>query len=1280
MLAAGFGLALVSCNVSDQDLGDSPIGPEANGSALDTTRWVRDSVSANMRIYASPQVLKAGNKGRATISAQVFDANHNPLRGRLVRFAASLGTITGADTTDADGMATAVYAGIPRNAEARILASADLGDSSAVVGTSVQLQGLTVKVRPVSLDTLIGAAVPVIVTVRDGDDEPVAAASVTVQGADDASGTTDGAGEFRTTVKSTQEKSIRVSASALGATDSASVGFWNTPYFARSRTLLLFAEPPRIAAANGEVSSIKAVLYDDNHNPISGKRVSFSASQGLITPADTTDADGAARAVFQGFAQNTDAVITAAYAQGDSVRTATATVTMAGIRVELEPAAREAKKGDSVAVAIHLVDGKGNPIPDAQVALKGAVQSALRTNASGAAVATVTSAAEKQIAFSASALGAADSLKINFLTTLPTGSTDAKPAVGNLRIFVDRSALKASNTDETPVRVIAFDRLNNPLSGRLVRFTADYGIITASDTTDERGEASAVYRAVPYNTDVRVTASVNVNDSSLAVATTVTLSGLEVDVKPQTADALLNASVPVSIRVRDGAGAPVPNVTVYFNGQPGFGTTDGDGVFLTPVTSGVQKRVFINAEALGAKDTAYVDFWKEIPGKVPTTVDGIRNLRIFSSRSQLRADNSDFAVITVILTNEDNNPAAGETVKFSSNLGIIGQTAVVDSAGRASVTLHSAPVNGTCRVDASVVGRNLTANTEVIFSGVTLQLSADRAELKVGEAASLEARLRDASGNPIGGDDAAFTLSGKGAFDNGEASYTTVLRPDGKALVRVTAGEAGTVTVRAAALNTSDSAVLRFSNNTLSLSASKPSLTVGGNDSTLITATYVNGSGAPVSGASIAFAANAGTVATPTAATDGNGKASTWFRSASFAGTATIQANGPAGAAQIQIGMQAAAAKAIKLTVTADNIAVNGGVANLTARVADAQGNLVSGQAVNFKIVQGPGGGENILKPVAVTSAGIAQSQLAAGSVPSGYRGVLVVASAGNILDTSKLTISGPAHIVTISRPENDSVPPADGGTINETTFEFFVGAVVQDVNGNMVADGTEVHFSAGVTGAVYATRILDHWQGLGGSIESVKPVYKLIYHEVPFEDINDNLKFDPGIDPDLDGDASVLRRGEDRNGDGVFDWSPTSHDFWFDFNGNGACDPGQGENDTVVVDGKTLFADLNGNGVRDASEILSDGGAAGGCNEPASGDFPYMRREVRDFLPDLPFRTNDFAVAIEVSAVTKDGVAHARLRYPRQFARRLVVSINAEANGVRDRDGERFTLPVIGK
>lgn len=1281
LASVAFSLILLSCNVADRDLGDGPIGPVDNGEGLDTARgWVRDSVSGNMRIFATPQTLKAGNKGRSTITALVYDDNHNPLRRRVVRFYASLGTITGIDTTDGDGMATATYSGIPRNVEARILASADVGDSNATVGTSVQLQGMTVTITPLSQDTLVDESVPVTVTVRDGDGEPVAAATVTLQGAAAATGTTDGAGNFKTTVKSSKEELAKVSASSLGATGTAGIGFWKTPFFSRSRSLLLFAEPARLPAANGEKAKVRAVLFDDNHNPVPGKLVIFSSSQGLITPSDTTDATGAAEAEFSGFAENSDALITATYKQGDSTRTATTTITLAGVQIEVKPAREEVLTSDTVPVTILVRDGQGRAMPDVRVTLKGALQSSVRTSPSGSATATVTSASLATITVSAAALGAIDSAKVTFLPTLPPGSTVSAPAVGNLRIFVDRSRLKASNSDETPVRVIAFDKFNNPLAGRLVRFTANQGIITAGDSTDSRGEAVAVYRAVPINQDVRITASVTVEDSTLSVFTTVTLDGLEVEIKPQATDALLNRTVPVSIRILDGAGRPVPDVTVKFNGNPGFGTTDGDGVFRTNVTSGTQKRVIITAGALGAEDSAYVDFWSVIPGKVDNQVDGIRKMRIFSSRSQLRADNSDFAVVSVILTNEDNNPAAGETVKFTSNLGIIGQSAKVDSAGRATVILHSVPVNGTCKVEATAVGRNLSASTEIIFSGVTLQLAASQTDLKVGELASLEATLRDASGNAIGGDVVSFTLSGPGVFDNNGASYGTVLRPDGKALVRVNASAAGTIVAKASALNTSDSVSLRFNTNTLTLVASKSAINVGGADSTLITATYVDGAGSPVSGATINFAANAGSIVSASVTTDGSGKASTWFKSATFSGTATVQASAPAGSAQIKVDFAAGVAMSVKLTVTADNIAVNGGVANLSAVVADAQGNLVSNQSVNFKLLQGPGGGEAIVKPVAITQAGVAVSQLAAGSVASGYRGVLVVASIGAIADTSKLTISGPAHIVTVSRPEDDSVTVANGGVMDETTFGFFTGAVVQDVNGNFVADGTEVHFSAVVTGAVYTVRVFDHWNGLGGSVESIKPVYRNVAYDVPFEDINNNFKFDAGIDQDLDNDPSSLRRGEDRNGDGVFDWKASTHDFWFDFNGNGVCDAGFGENDTVVSGGKTIYADLNANGFRDLSEIIFDTAPFGACNGPASGDFPYLERDIRDYLPEMAFRTNDFAVAIEVSAVTKSGVAYAKLRYPRQFARRLKVSVNAEANGVRDRDGERFTLPVIGK
>jgi hypothetical protein len=105
-------------------------------------------------------------------------------------------------------------------------------------------------------------------------------------------------------------------------------------------------------------------------------------------------------------------------------------------------------------------------------------------------------------------------------------------------------------------------------------------------------------------------------------------------------------------------------------------------------------------------------------------------------------------------------------------------------------------------------------------------------------------------------------------------------------------------------------------------------------------------------------------------------------------------------------------------------------------------------------------------------------------------------------------------------------------------------------------------------------------------------------------------------------------------------------------------------------------------NGFRDLSEVIKHAGAdiPGKCNLPLWGDY---RNSLQEMMPmwrglRLDFVRNDFAVVIDVSAVTKNGVAQGALTYPRQFARRLMVSVGAESNGVRDRDGERFALPVI--
>jgi hypothetical protein len=235
----------------------------------------------------------------------------------------------------------------------------------------------------------------------------------------------------------------------------------------------------------------------------------------------------------------------------------------------------------------------------------------------------------------------------------------------------------------------------------------------------------------------------------------------------------------------------------------------------------------------------------------------------------------------------------------------------------------------------------------------------------------------------------------------------------------------------------------------------------------------------------------------------------------------------------------------------------------------------------------------------------------------------------------------------------------------------------------------------------------------------------------------------DPGIDLELDWNNAIASRGDDWDCDGTVNYSPAANDFFWDFNGNGVCDPNVGEPgyepskvyttikgyDTTIVlmvdttitptilGGGTavkydttyslksdttihsvydstkftylIYADLNENGRWDASEFVDVNG--NGKNDlplAARGDLPATAKPYQyDFewwrwdmvrKEAFPFTTNDYAVVVDASAPTVNGVANAKLTYPRQLAGKIYVTVNAEANGIRDKNGQRFALPVV--
>jgi hypothetical protein len=427
---------------------------------------------------------------------RVYDDNHNPLRKKTVRFAANLGTITALDTTDDNGEATARYRGVAQNGEVRILVASPL-DTLAWAGTSLFLTGAKVEILPSSPDTTVGKSVPVTIKVRDGDGQPVTGVTLQLTGTQATTGRTDGQGAFQTSVQRTTEGQVKIKASAIGTADSVSVGFWKALPGTQESTVLLFLDPPRLPASDGQSSKVRAIVYDDRHNPVAGRKVTFSASHGRVSAEAVTDENGVALGTYFAEPINADVTVSATAAFGDSLRQATATVNVVGLQLDLKPKAVDVQIKDTIPVALLLRDAEGRPMGNVKLKLEGMNVDSGRTNASGAFNATVTRSQESQVRLKVSALGAADSATVFFWRELPTEQNQIKNTVGNLRIFVEPSNLLASNSDKATVRVVAFDPLNNPLVGKPVRFTANYGIISAEDETDGDGIAEAVFRSVP---------------------------------------------------------------------------------------------------------------------------------------------------------------------------------------------------------------------------------------------------------------------------------------------------------------------------------------------------------------------------------------------------------------------------------------------------------------------------------------------------------------------------------------------------------------------------------------------------------------------------------------------------------------------------------------------------------------------------------------------------------------------------------------------------------------
>jgi len=884
---------------------------------------------------------------------------------------------------------------------------------------------------------------------------------------------------------------------------------------------------------------------------------------------------------------------------------------------------------------------------------------------------------------------------LDAVTTIPTPTDSGRVA----NIEVSSAPVSVLPSDTAAVEMAFTDSATgNPLKGAKLNITSTQFIILAAssakvisaDSLPDDGKFTFRIASTTTGTgtvNVRVTSGTKVRSKSITVLVT------EKPVAPKISETLptkvpVKANTPVSFMVLDSiqekplANAVVTVSSVLYTVLDAKGkdtlstdTTGSDGVAAFQVYTATNGG---GAGTLTVRVKTAAGVSRTLTYTLATSEDSVRDRprkMVFTAlRSSLRADGTDSTELRVLVKDDNNNPLPGEKIRFTATGGVVRAESSTDEWGMASTILRSERVNKTVVVTATLEKTGATAQQVVAFDGVNIVINPAKRVLMTNNLNAILFELRDGSNVPISGDSMEIVAKGatNGFNGDGKDSLLVVTDTKGQYKANIISDKAQTIIIVARALGSKSEDTVYYTSDVMSLSASKDAINGDGLDQATITATLKRGDNSAITNAQIKWTTTFGDFnSSPFTQTDGNGQSSIVLRSPRGSGLAVInvEAKDPTGklsaSGNITVAVKALKVARLTIQVSPDNIPVKVGETQLTATAYDSAGNYMTGVLVGFRMVKGAGGGdETISPPVDYTKSGQAQSVFKAGGVISLYRGVKLAAVALDITgtdtsviassDTVGLTVSGPPHRVSVG------VNILKGENPNDGTFALPTAAVVTDVNGNLVADGTPVNFSTTPIGAFYS--------GISWNPAVDPPYYSLtdtVWYFLPWTDYNNNSKLDAD-EASSRFNASRPSRGEDQDGNGII----LASEPFTDINHNGIWDSVNAEptvqvpkNDTT---GGHYFVDFNGNGIQDTSEPFSDLNHDGICEcsgkRNANGDL--YESNFFGSAANHPF-PGEASVGIPRQVTTAAGKAATKITYVQSMARLVRVRITAEANGV---------------
>jgi hypothetical protein len=907
-----------------------------------------------------------------------------------------------------------------------------------------------------------------------------------------------------------------------------------------------------------------------------------------------------------------------------------------------------------------------------------------------------------------------------YLVSDRTLSDEAEVAFKGLSIKTTSNKSNLTIGDTAVVTATVLNGSGVPVSKAPIFFSlkkspSNLQILSMDSTTNYEGVAIARVKATSTGSDVvNVISSGATNSLQLNVSTL----SLKLDINKTVLQTMESDSSTIIATFSNASGTGLQSRTVKmtktFKTELGNDTTE----IVTRTTDAVGKATFVipsipyegsmKIEAIG---------YDNIEGYASTdTLIQFITTRIMTIRAPefVAADGSSKGQVTVSIKNRNGNPIVNDIVLFSTTAGTITAQSKTDADGKAIAWIASDRRNLIATVTARLQSDTKKSQSiDVLFSGVEILASAQPPSISSSgrDTAVISAILTDAAKNPIAGERINFSK---------QKDATSIVMQDsitnnrGEARCKIVGTGVGTDTIKASAAGATTPVALHYSSNVLMIvPLPGQSMIANSRDSTVFEITYLSGDKiTPIPNASVEINFTVGLTADTLYAkilyTDGSGKARFTLRNPSFAVPGTVSGLARSGSEVtsciVGVYFKANRVYQIKLSGTSEVINVNGDKSKIFAVAYDSLGNRVKDARITFNILAGPSGGEYLDPPYAITGDdGVASTNIVSGRTPSAFREVWI--SAGDFAsvksDTLKFTIAGPPKYITIRTNLLDGKNPKDG------TFGLPCAAIVTDVNGNPVADGTEVSFSLQISGFV-GKEVITRWDDdiSATTTYSCYSYRDTNYYILPFEDFNNNLKLDPGEDRNGDG---ILNRGEDLNGDGIYNRGPA----YEDINQNGVrdCNWSTLSVERLYTCGTSrLFGDLNNNGHRDPIEPLSNVIYLSAYNrllaDSAFYYYPTIRtaRDSTDLMTlwalDSAYMTgpgyipqlgsydadNDWngisdpntAVSIVKKVQTVGGKALNEVLYGQTDATRIEIMIWAESQGVRTLTPEKLILPIV--